>query len=146
MLQNTMIKSRDHKFISVLEKMAEDVVPVRSARIAAGIVLGDFISFGVNSTKTSPFQKRFSKHPRDTFWHAETNAIYNALKRGPVSDLMSSTLYIARRKYEGIGKNMSLVRGMAMPCSGCEKCLKTYGIKRIVFTLDDQTLGEWIND
>ena len=139
-----MIKQRDYKFIDDLAKIAADVTPIRSARIAASIVISNnIISVGVNSTKTHSFQKRFSKNPDWCYWHAETNAIYNALKRIHITDLMNSTLYISRVKFDGpLHEGGKFVYGIAKPCGGCQRCINWSNIGRVVFTTDEQTLEE----
>ena len=134
-----MIKHRDIKMIETLERLASDVAPVRSARIAAAVCIGkDVISYGTNQTKTHTFQQRFRKKPEACYWHAETHAIYNALKRVNIDDLSRATLYIARMKYDGpVARNAVLVRGIAKPCIGCQSCIDWVGIKRVCYTTDD---------
>lgn len=137
-----MIKHRDNKIMETLDRMAADVAPIRSARIAAAVCIGkDIISFGTNQSKTHTFQQRFRKKPEACYWHAETNAIYNALKRVHIDDLNRATLYISRMKYDGPeARNAKLIRGLAKPCAGCQSCIDWVGIKRVCYTTDDGDL------
>lgn len=139
-----MIKHRDHKIMDMLERIAADVAPIRSARIAAAVCIGrEVISLGTNQSKTHTFQQRFQKHAKACYWHAETNAIYNALKRVNILDLQKATLYVARVKYnESQEKGGFLGRGLAKPCIGCESCIQWVGIKRVCYTTDEGTLED----
>jgi len=134
-----MIRNRDQKVIDMLAKVAADVAAVRSARIAAAVCIGrEVISLGTNQTKTHTFQQRFQKHSKACYWHAETNAIYNALKRVNIQDLEKATLYVARVKYDNTDRYVGkLVYGMAKPCIGCESCIQWVGIKRVCYTTDE---------
>ncbi len=141
-----MIKQRDYKIIDMLERVAADVAPIRSARIAAAVCIGkEVISLGTNQSKTHTFQQRFQKHSKACYWHAETNAIYNALKRVNIQDLEKATLYIARVKYStNRDEGGVLGSGLAKPCIGCQSCIEWAGIKRVCYTTDDGTLEEMI--
>lgn len=134
-----MISTRDQKAIDTLVKIASDVAPVRSARIAAAVYIGkDLIALGTNQTKTHTFQQRFQKHSETCYWHAETNAIYNALKRVTIEELERATLYVARVKYDNPDKKTKkLIYGMARPCIGCQSCIQWTGIKRVCYTTDE---------
>lgn len=139
-----MSKAKDHKVIDMLAKVAADVAPVRSARIAAAVYIGrEMIALGTNQAKTHTFQQKFQKHEKACYWHAETNAIYNALKRVNIHDLENATLYVARVKYDNSDKKIGkLVFGSAKPCIGCESCIQWTGIKRVCYTTDAGTLED----
>lgn len=137
-----MIKQRDHKIIETLERVAADVAPIRSARIAAGVYVGrELIALGTNQQKTHTFQQRFQKHSKACYWHAETNAIYNALKRVNIHDLERATLYVARVKYDNPREDGGkFIRGIAKPCVGCQSCIDWVGIRRVCYTTDEGNL------
>ena len=127
---------RHTKYLNVLAKIAADIPsPIRSnARHAACVVIqNDIVAFGVNEMKSHPFQAKFSKNKEAVYLHAETSAIKNALKYVSVDDLERATLYVARIKS---CPNHLLHFGLSRPCSGCVRCINTFGIRQVVFSLD----------
>jgi len=140
-----MIKKRDKKIISILEKVAVDVVPVSSARIASAIVHdGDIISIGINQEKTHTLAAKYArKEDCGNMLHSEIHAIAQATRRMSPSDLADSTLYICRVKYTGpieVGGVFQL--GLAKPCCGCMDAISDFKIRRVVYTTDQETLEE----
>lgn len=133
---------RYDKISSLLCAMAEDIqYPVKCFRLAAAVLYKrNVVSFGTNSYKTDPFQSRYRKNPNAIFLHAEVAAIKNALKRIEVTDLKWCELMVVRVKRND--KNTKFIPAMAKPCSGCERCLAEFGIKRILYTSEDGTLKE----
>jgi deoxycytidylate deaminase len=127
------------KYINILSKIASDLSPVKSARLAACIVLhNDIISFGVNEMKSHPFQAKYGKNKDAVFLHAETSAIKNALKYISVAELERCTLYISRVKFDDAGKT-KLIFGTAKPCPGCFRCINSFNISKVYYTLDNQS-------
>jgi len=127
------------KYLNILSKIAFDLSPVKSARLAACVVYkNDIVSFGTNIMKSHPFQARYGKNKDAVYLHAETSAIKNALKYINVDKLNRCTLYICRVKYEAADKS-NMIFGTAKPCSGCFKCINTFDIKDVYFTLDNQS-------
>jgi tRNA(Arg) A34 adenosine deaminase TadA len=130
----TSIAPRDMKILENLQLMAEDSVPVKHAKFAACIaVRGKIMAFGHNSLRTHPFQMRFGKNEQSPFWHAETNCVFNALKRMHVEDLARASLYVVRvkRPYE---RSKEWVLGNARPCKGCRSCIFTFGIPTVFYS------------
>lgn len=116
----------------ILVRVAEDLSPVKSARIAAAIVYrGEIISIGYNSLKSDPFQARYSKNEHAIYLHAEISAIKKALKVLPADKLKKCELHIVRRKLQ----NGVFVEGTAKPCVGCQRAIETYGINKVYYTL-----------
>ena len=129
---------RHIKYINLLSKIATDIVnPVGgNARLAACIVYkNDVVAFGVNQMKSHPFQAKYGKNSDSVFLHAETSAIKNALKYISHDELEKSTLYICRVKYMDHTKK-KLIFGLSKPCPGCFRCINTFNIKQVVFSLD----------
>ena len=143
-----LITDRDTKQLHNLFMIARDLYPKGSSRVAASLVYKNRVYvYGFNQDKTHPFQAQYAKNEEAIYWHAETNAIYNALKStGMVpatsrnfweySDLNKMTLYVARAKHYD-GENAEWTWGNSKPCSGCMSCLYKYDIKRIVYSMDE---------
>lgn len=133
---NANVKNRHLKHLRRLAKIAEDVSPVGSARLAASVVLKNTeVSYGVCLYKTDPFQAKYGSNKECIFIHAEIAAIKNALKRVSVEDLKKTTLYIARVK-KPVANCEDFVWGYAKPCKGCSSAISAFGISKVVFTCD----------
>lgn len=122
---------KHESIIKLLERVAEDVSPIKTARIAAAIVLkGEIISIGVNSYKSDPLQAKYSKNEHAIFLHAEIAAIKKALKRINREELKKCDMYIVRRKVN----NGVMCNGLAKPCVGCQRAIDTYCINNVYYT------------
>jgi deoxycytidylate deaminase len=131
-------EARHARYINILSKIASDIItmPAGNARMAACIVYkNDIVAFGANEAKTHPFQAKFGRNQEAVFLHAETCAIKNALRNISAEELSKSTLYICRVKFEDFMRK-KLVFGLAKPCDGCIRCIHTFGIKSVVYSLD----------
>ena len=118
-------------------KLAQSIVPVRSARIAASVVCrGKVVAYGYNHKKSHPFQAKFCKNKDAVFFHAEVHAIKNALRVIDVDDLSKCDLYIVRAKREN-NRNRKWITGLAKPCSGCQKCIDAFELKNIYYSFDN---------
>jgi tRNA(Arg) A34 adenosine deaminase TadA len=127
------------KYINLLGKIAADIQePVSgNARLASCIVYKkDIVSFGFNAHKTHPFQAKFGANKESIYLHAEVSAIKNALREISVDDLSRSTLYVCRVKYESCNKK-NIMFSLSKPCCGCERCIQTFGIKKVYHTVDN---------
>lgn len=136
---------RDHRILKTLQAMAQDVAPVANARLAAAIaVRGDIISFGNNSLRSHTFAQKFGKNEHSAFWHAETHAIFNALKRHHVDVLERATLYVVRvkRPHE---TSRDWILGTSKPCRGCWRCIGEFGIPRVVYSVDSDFVCEGVD-
>lgn len=117
--------------VKLLERIADDVSPIKTARIAAAVVLkGEIISIGVNSYKSDPLQAKYSKNEHAIYLHAEIAAIKKALKRINKEDLKKCDMYIVRRKLD----NGVMCNAIAKPCVGCQRAIDTYRINNIYYT------------
>jgi deoxycytidylate deaminase len=120
-----------------LFKITRDVCDQnKKSQIAAAVIRrGKIVSFGNNDySKSHPFQKQYASHDHCIFWHAETNAIFNALKE--MDDISGCDLYVVRGKKMKVNGKDFPVSGMAMPCPGCMKAIKKYGISRVIYSID----------
>jgi len=127
---------RDRRIINNLFRLAQDIEPIKSSRLAACLVLkNNIIGFGFSQMKSHPFQAEFAKNEDAIYLHAETDAIKNALKRVSQDDIARSTLYIARAKMHVETKEW--IYGLSKPCPGCARAIATFGIEKVVYTTDD---------
>lgn len=128
----------DDYFLNWAYEIAKSAEPHGNQRMAAIIVIKrKVISIGINSGKTHPMATRFARDYKSdilTTPHAEVRAIFNASKVIDLSDFRKATLYIARAKKEC--KNGPDVWGMAKPCNGCERCIESFGIRKVIYTED----------
>ena len=132
-----MLSNNDNIILDQLRLLAIDVVPAARAKVAAAVVIkNDVVAFGSNKIRSHPFQLRFGKNCESAYWHAETNAIYNALKRVQVDELTKASLYVVRVKKPAAGSR-NWILGMAKPCRGCEFCIETFGLRRVIYSIDD---------
>jgi deoxycytidylate deaminase len=137
---------QEEKYLSYLEKIAEAIPAaahnrkgrVLRTRIAACIVYkNEIVSIGINQLKSHPFQAKFSRHEDSIFLHAETDAIKNSLKHISVDQLSKSSLFVCRIKYAEQKKKKIQMRGLCMPCEGCQRAIATFNIKNVIYTCDD---------
>lgn len=134
-MYNIEISDRDLWFVRLAHKLAADSEPHAGARVCAIIAhRGDVLSIGYNSRKSHPFQARYRKNPHAVFWHAETAAINNALKREHSKLLAKSTMYVLRLTHAG---NPAI----SMPCDGCSKAINEHGIHRVLYTTGEGFIG-----
>lgn len=129
------------RYLNFLEKMAINMdfscEKTSRCRVASLITIkNDIISVGTNNFKSHPFQTKFQRNEQSIFLHAETDAIKNALKIVNVEDLSRSVLYVLRVKYEDPSKR-KIVWGLSRPCVGCQRAIVTYGIRRVIYSLDE---------
>jgi deoxycytidylate deaminase len=124
---------------NVVEKIAKSMEPVFQARVAAALVYkNDILSIGMNKNKSHPFQKKYSSHPDAIYLHAETDAIYNAIKDGySLKTISDSELVICRMKWED-GSKQVFTQGLAKPCLGCQRAIVTFDIKAVHYTLEER--------
>jgi deoxycytidylate deaminase len=134
-------RDRHAKVINLLAKIAIDIpVPVRlNSRLAAAVVYkGDIVALGVNEMKTHPFQAKYAKNDMAVYLHAETSAIKNSLREISVDELGQASLYVVRIKSTPCHKT---VFGLSKPCCGCQRCIETFGLKKVYYTLDNGQYG-----
>ena len=121
---------------SLLFKLACSQQPVANARIAAALVYKNrVVAFGHNRYKSHPLQKRYAKNENSIYLHAEIDA----LARGIIlANTSNWCLYIVRAKYNR--PNGRLVYGLARPCIGCMRAIVAFGINRVCYSTDNQTM------
>jgi tRNA(Arg) A34 adenosine deaminase TadA len=118
--------------VDKLFDIAKDRTPIARARIVAAVVHKklDQPIIAWNSMKTHPFQARWGADQFKVSLHAETSAIHKALKVLDVEDFEKADLYVVRAK---LIEN-KWVHGLAKPCTGCARCIATFGLKNVYYT------------
>lgn len=130
------MKSVNNGILHTLAKVAA-ANPNPTEKLAAAIVCRNrIISIGMNSMKTHPLQAKYGKNVHAVFLHAEIAAIKNALREIEVDDFSKCDIYIARIKKEK-PFSKKFVWGLAKPCSGCERAIAEFGLKRVIYTCDN---------
>ena len=126
---------------SLLFKLACSQQPVANARIAAALVYKNrVVAFGHNRYKSHPLQKRYGKNEHSIYLHAELDAIAT-LCRSISSSVEPSRciLYIVRAKFANVDRR-SYIYGLARPCIGCMRAIAAFGINRVCYSTDNQTM------
>lgn len=141
----------DPKIINSLAKIAQDVIPVRSARIAAAMVLGnDIVSIGINSKKTDPFQLKYARdnmpqlgagEQYHIYQHAEIAAIKKAMNRISMKDIENCKLYVVRLRHDDYGW---WEFGLAKPCPICMGAIYDFNIKNVFWTINQPISDKYL--
>lgn len=100
------------------------------SRMAALIISENWLEFqGVNSYKTHPLVKRFSKDDTKICLHAEMDALVKYFRYDPgwTGPLSHYDIYIARVLKDG-------TPALAKPCETCLGALTYFGIRNIYWT------------
>ena len=131
------ILNRNSRIIDNLFRLAQDIDPIKSSRLAACLVYkNNIVGYGFSQMKSHPFQVEFAKNEDAIYLHAETDAIKNSLKRITPEELSKSTLFVARAKRsEG---NKFWQYGLSCPCAGCTSAIVAFDIQKVVYTLDGE--------
>jgi deoxycytidylate deaminase len=134
------MKNRDLKIMKFVRRIAIDNNGVRKRfKLAAALAhKKTIISIGTNELRTHPLQGKFRKNNDAVFLHAEIAAIANALNHMNKDDLRDSTLYVHRVKRKSSLNHKDWIDGLAFPCEGCTSAIISFGIKRVVYSTDEQ--------
>lgn len=121
---------KDKRFLDITVTMNRDRTdPLIDNQHVIAILVhrNKIIAVGYNSFDSYKIQRKFKKTPYSFYTHAELHCLKNALKRNLLHIIQKCTMYISRVS----GGNRV---GLAKPCSGCQKALNYYGIKKVVYT------------
>lgn len=112
---------------------------VATAKIAAALVYkGRVYAYGVNTKKSNPFQKKYGMNEHSIYPHAEITAIKNGLRYFAVEELRHTTLLVCRVKWHEDIKMWGM--GLAKPCKGCQAAIAEFGIKKVFYSTDENTM------
>ena len=132
------MRNKHIKVIDTLLKLAQDSSDwneCKASHTACIVSKNTIISFGFNQRKTHPFQARYGKNDEAIYWHAESHAIHNALKRIDKEELEKSTLYVVRVKSDETDHS-KFIPAISKPCEGCMRAIRDYGIREVIYTED----------
>lgn len=128
--------ARDLKFMEFTRRVAISNNHDKAKMAACIVIRNEIISIGINSSKSHPLASRFRKNEEAIFKHAEIDSIIKALKHVDEEELTKATLYVYRvKKKTRYSKVWS--DGLAEPCSGCKQAIEHFGIKRVVFSTEE---------
>lgn len=123
------------KIQSLLFKLAINISPVAHAKVVAAVIYkGGIVSIGICRYKTHPIQKMFGRTDKSIYLHAEVDALISATKSN--IDLSRCTLYVLRVKRPR-ANSKDWVLGNSKPCDGCSRAIKSFNIKRVIYTEDE---------
>ena len=136
------MRNTDLEYLDFLTREAAALEGTGGARVAAILVYRNKpVAMGHNHKKSNPFCAYFSKNEESIYFHAETHAIFKALKDIDEVLLSKCTLYIARVKYHPNDRKRKPLWGKSKPCKGCMRAVTYYSIPRIVYT-EEGSVGE----
>jgi deoxycytidylate deaminase len=96
---------------------------------------GSILAVGYNGLNVNTFidyLSDYDKTPRPFInRHSEVDAILSVRNK---IDLRGSKLFVIRLKADG-------VVGMSAPCASCQHAARQYGIKRVIYSIDNNTYG-----
>ena len=103
------------------------------------------VSIGFNQYKTNPIQVKFGKNKHSLCIHAEVSALRRAEKLIDNKRMNNSILFVGRIKKKRVSPEIELVvSGLSFPCEGCQRAIKHFGIKKVIYSLDDSDeYGVW---
>lgn len=122
------------EIFKILKPIAVDLSDDKYRHIAAVVYKGNIISYGMSVKKSHPFAAKYSNDTGfSIYWHAETNAIFNALKVLTSKELSKSDIYVCRVKNN---EARALIFGLSKPCRGCMNCIKEHSLRNVYYSLD----------
>jgi tRNA(Arg) A34 adenosine deaminase TadA len=112
----------DVEWVHVLQTLA-DAHPneVRGRHVAGIWWRNRLMAVGMNRRKSHTIQQGFGH--RSAHLHAEMDAIKNFRKKLPLRELHRATLVVVRIRAGQLANSK--------PCSGCERALERWGVRRV---------------
>ena len=132
----------DNYFLNVAFDFATEAQRCGGQKVCALVVIKKkIVSVGFNSGKNHPIAKRFARDNREDLLvpHAETRALLNASKKIEIEDFRKATVYVARATMTG--DKGYYIWGLAKPCNGCHRAISFFGVKRVVYTCNNEKKG-----
>jgi len=120
------ISNRDRYWINYLTEkiIGTNTTNLRCKHAACVVYKNKVLSIGLNKDKSHPLQYRYSQSQKKIAIHAEIDAIKGLYLKNP----SKSILYVARIN------NKDSSYALSKPCGICDRVIKEFQIKRVVFT------------
>lgn len=111
-----------------------------NAHLVAVIVKGgNVITWSRNIPKMNVYtMQNAPKHAGCVSIHAEVSAIFRARRK---TDLRGCKMFVARVTKDNHLKPERGRIGLAKPCAACMRAIASYGIKRVIYTIEPNAFG-----
>ncbi len=121
--------------VTAIEAIREVGFDPRLTAFVAAVLTkgGKVIAVETNSTRYVSYPVRYAHHDDMHSTHAEVAAIMRVRKK---VDLEGAKLWVARLKRTG-------EVGLSKPCPMCQEVIARHGIRRVHYTIDDNTFATW---
>ena len=124
------IKGRHRRYVDLARRLAEGSTYSLHRHGAILVKGGSVLNWSANQNKVQRWAQRFRAHGcGHATHHAELGAILGVAR----DKTRGSDIYVVR-----ISKKGSLL--LSKPCPMCEEVLRHVGVKRVFYSIDDQTI------
>ena len=125
------ITGRHRRYVDLAKKLAESSSYSLHRHGAVLVKGGSGLNWSANQNKVQRWAQRFRSHGcGHATHHAELGAILGVAR----DKTTGSDVYVVR-----ISKKGSLL--MSKPCEMCQELLRHVGVKRVFYSIDDETMG-----
>jgi tRNA(Arg) A34 adenosine deaminase TadA len=122
-----MLSRKNISFLNLAARVAE-TGRMETKHCAVIVKAGSVLSVAVNSRRNDYSVTEPDRCRRDGSIHAEAAAIKNC--KNP----KGATIIVARINRQGLLR-------LSKPCARCSKLIKSAGIKRIIYSIDEKVIG-----
>ena len=125
------ISGRHKRYVDLSKKLAEDSSYTLHRHGAILVKGGSVLNWSANRNKGPRWAQKFRSHGcGHATHHAELGAILGVAR----DKTKGSDMYVVR-----ISKKGSLL--MSKPCEMCQEILRHVGVKRVFYSIDNETMG-----
>ncbi|MAL42909.1 hypothetical protein [Hyphomonas sp.] len=125
------ITGRHRRYVDLAKKLAESSSYSLHRHGAVLVKGGSVLNWSANQNKVQRWAQRFRSHGcGHATHHAELGAVLGVAR----DKTTGSDVYVVR-----ISKKGSLL--MSKPCEMCQELLRHVGVKRVFYSIDDETMG-----
>ena len=125
------ITGRHRRYVDLAIKLAESSSYSLHRHGAVLVKGGSVLNWSANQNKVQRWAQRFRSHGcGHATHHAELGAVLGVAR----DKTTGSDVYVVR-----ISKKGSLL--MSKPCEMCQELLRHVGVKRVFYSIDDETMG-----
>ena len=125
------ITGRHRRYVDLAKKLAESSSYSLHRHGAVLVKGGSVLNWSANQNKVQRRAHRFRSHGcGHATHHAELGAVLGVAR----DKTTGSDVYVVR-----ISKKGSLL--MSKPCEMCQELLRHVGVKRVFYSIDDETMG-----